>query len=189
MNVCLSILVILVSYLFIYLYLSKYRKNSDHLIDVLRKNVEYLENYKKQQEVDNLRKVIKLYSQLQIIMKLFKCDYTSFFRYTYNKRYVELYFLLAIDNNGIIIKELETEKLPVISSFITLNIMKNNNKKFDFMIVENIKDKSSFLYESFKFRGVKKLYYKNIYKDDIPFGGILLSYKDEKYKISRNWYQ
>jgi len=168
----------------VYIRQIRIKEISDELIKVLSKNIDFLTEFQKKQEIVHLKNTIKLYSQFQVILKISKCDYISFFKYDYSKRYVVLHFLLSIDEKGSIIQESMLDKLPATSNLLTLNILNSDGTDLHSISINNIKENDIKVYQIMKYRGVSKLYYQNVFKEEEnPLGFISISYKDENYEI------
>lgn len=168
----------------VYIRQIKHKIVSAELIKVLDKNIDFLTHFYRQQEVIHLKNTIQLYSQFQIILKISKCDFISFFKYDYTKRYVILHFLLSIDEKGIIVQESMLDKLPVTSNLLTLNIMKSDDNDLYSININEIKENDEKVYQVMKYRNISKIYYQNLFKDkDNPLGFISISYKDENFEM------
>ena len=172
-------LVILGLVIIIYLKQKEYKKNSDNLISILNTNVEFLTELHKKHAIMELKRAIDLYSQFQIVLKISKCDYVSFFKYDYSKRYILLHFILSIDNNGKIIHTDILDGLPVTADFKILNILKSDDKDLYFLTINEIKEKNDLF-----IKDINTIYYQNIFKNkENPFGFISLLYKNENYLL------
>jgi len=168
----------------IYIRQYKHKKVSDDLIKILSKNVDFLNDFYRRQEIIQLKNTIQLYSQFQVILKISKADYISFFKYDYSNKFVVLHFLLSVNDKGVILQDSKLEDLPVASSLVTLNIMKSDNNELYSILVDNVKEKDESVYNVMKRRGVNKMYYQNIYKEESnPLGYIALSYKNIDYVL------
>ena len=168
----------------IYIRQQKYKIVSNDLIKILSKNVDFLNDFYRRQEVIQLKSTIQLYSQFQVILKISKANYISFFKYDYSNKFVVLHFLLSINDKGVILQDSKLEDLPVASSLVTLNIMKSDNNELYSILVDEVKDKDESVYNVMKKRGVNKMYYQNIYKEELnPLGYIAISYKDGEYML------
>ena len=161
-----------------------YKRNSNELIKILSKNVDFLNIFYRKQELIQLKNSIQLYSQFQVILKISKANYISFFKYDYSNKFVVLHFLLSVNDKGVILQDSHLEDLPVASSLVTLNIMKSDNNELYSILVDEVKDKDETVYNVMKRRGVNKMYYQNIYKEEKnPLGYIAISYKDENFML------
>jgi hypothetical protein len=168
----------------IYIRQFKHKKVTDDFIKILNKNVDFLTELSRKQETIQLKNTIKLYSQFQVILKISKCDYISFFKYDYSKRYVILHFLLSTDEKGSIIQESMLDKLPATSNLLTLNIINSDDTDLHSINASEIREKDDKVYQIMKYRNISKMYYQNIFKDmDNPLGFIALSYIDENFII------
>lgn len=168
--------------LLIYYKQKEYKKNSDYLIDILNKNVEFLTELYKKQEVINLKKSIDLYSQFQIILKISKCDYVSFFKYDYSSRYIILHFILSIDSKGSIIQMNLLDNLPVTANLTILNILKSDDNDLYLLSPTEIEGKNDDLFDHLTEYGINSIYYQNVFNNrENPLGFISLAYKEENY--------
>lgn len=168
----------------VYIRQIKYKKVSDDLIKILNKNVEFLTEFSRKQETIQLKNTIKLYSQFQVILKISNCDFISFFKYDYSKRYIVLHFLLSIDDKGTIVQESMLDKLPATSNLLTLNIINSDDTDLHSIKASEIREKDDKVYQIMKYRGISKIYYQNLFKDkENPLGFISLSYKDENFDL------
>jgi hypothetical protein len=164
-------------------YEKKCKKISTLIEDDL-KILNTLNTLHKNQEIINLKKTIELYSQFQILLKISKCDYISLFKYDYTKKFVILHFLLSVDEKGVILQDSKLEDLPVASSVITLNIMRSDNDNLYSLLVDEVKEKDITIYNIMLKRGINKIYYQNIYKDEFnPLGYVAISYKNINYEL------
>ena len=181
------IFLLIITFLVILIYLKQFKSKrvSDNLIGILNKNVEFLTEYYRKQEIINLKRTIQLYSQFQIILKISQANYISFFKYDYSRKYVILHFLLSVDDKGTIVQESMLDKLPVTSNLLTLNIMRSDDNDLYSIDVNEIKEKDEKVYQVMKYRNISKMFYKNIYKDkENPLGFISISYQTENFKLS-----
>ena len=72
------------------------------------------------------------------------------------------------------------DKLPATSNILNLEILKSNSGELYDLRTETVKDVDMKVYQMLKYRGIKKLYFRNIKKSiDTPLGYIAFSYKDE----------
>ena len=162
------------------------KKHSDHIIDILGKNVEFLTELYKKQEVINLKKSIDLYSQFQIILKISKCDFVSFFKYDYSSRYIVLHFILSIDNKGSIVQMNILDNLPVTANMSILNILKSDDEDLYRLFPNEIEGKNDNLFKNLVSHGINSIYYQNIFKNrENSLGFISLAYKDENYILPK----
>jgi len=181
------IFLLIITFLVILIYLKQFKSKrvSDNLIGILNKNVEFLTEYYRKQEIINLKRTIQLYSQFQIILKISQANYISFFKYDYSRKYVILHFLLSVDDKGTIVQESMLDKLPVTSNLLTLNIMRSDDNDLYSIDVNEIKEKDEKVYQVMKYRNISKMFYQNIYKDkENPLGFISISYQTENFKLS-----
>jgi hypothetical protein len=180
-------LIITVLLLIVYIRQMRCKEISNNLIKILSKNVDFLTEYYKKQEIILLKNTIQLYSQFQIILKISKCDYVSFFKYDFSKRYIMIHFLLSVDDKGTIVQESVLDNLPATSNLLTLNIMKTDDKDLYSIKTSALKEKNEKTYEMIESRGIKKIYYQNVFKDkENPLGFVSISYKNEDYIISED---
>ena len=98
----------------------KKQKNSENLTNVLNKNIDLLLQFERKHEMNELKNNIQLYSLFQIVLKITKADYVSFFKYDFSQKCVVLNFILSIDDKGFIVQESELDDYPVASNFMTL---------------------------------------------------------------------
>jgi hypothetical protein len=168
----------------IYVKQKTYKKNSDNLIKILNSNVQFLNDLYKKHEVVELKKAIDLYSQFQIILKMSKCDYVSFFKYDYSKRYIVLHFILSVDSNGRIHHTDILDKLPLTANLSMLNILKSDDDDLYNLPINEIEGKNDDLLISLRNKGISTIYYQNIFKNkENPLGFVSLGYKTENYVL------
>lgn len=181
----LYIIIIIVLLYLVHTKIVKCRKNTENLIDILSKNINFLDNYYKNQEIIQLKKSINLYSKLQILLKVSNCDYISFFKYDYSKKFIMLNFLLSVSDNGTIIDESNIDGLPVSSDDVILKILDFYDKTgLSYLTLDNITD-NKFIDNLLIKNDVKKIYFKNIFKDkNIPEGFIIFCYKNHEYILN-----
>jgi len=176
--------IILMLVLVIYIKQQTYKKNSDGLIRILSNNVQFLTDLHRKQEVIDLKKAIDLYSQFQIILKISKCDYVTFFKYDYSKRHILLHFILSIDINGKIIHTDALDKMPLTANLSMLTILKSDDNDLYPLLLNEIEEKNYYMFKSIKNRGINTIFYQNIIKNkETPIGFISLGYKSENYII------
>jgi len=167
-------------------YFNRIRREKSYLelFKILSKNTEFLTEYQKKQEITQLKNTIKIYSQFQIILKISKCDFVTFFKYDYSNRYVILHFLLSIDSKGCIIQENSLDKLPISGNLLALNVLKSDDTDLYTLYTDEIKGKNDIVYHSTKEKGVNKIYYQNVFINrENPLGFITLSYKDKNFEL------
>ncbi|MCK9415759.1 tetratricopeptide repeat protein [Candidatus Dojkabacteria bacterium] len=156
----------------------KFEKMSNQLIVVLTRNVEFLNEIIKKKEIQEIKNIINIYSQCQVISKVANCDYVSFFKYDYSKKIVSLNFMLSVDKNGSMIYN---SLLYDIDNLLTLNLKFNYDDLY-FKNINEVEDNN--IVYVMKKNDISKFYYQNIYKDlNTPIGFIALSFKDDKYII------
>jgi hypothetical protein len=182
----LFISIIIVLYILAYFKQIRQNKSYTGLIEILSKNVDFLLEYHKKKEILELKNSIQLYTKFQIISKISKCDCVSFFKYDYSKRVVILDFVLGINSNGNIIQNSSLDKMPITSFLFTLNILKLDNNKLYSLRTEELKNKNIHLHTAIASKGINKIYYKNVYKEDKPFGIILISYENENIELEND---
>lgn len=177
-------LIILGLVFIVYLKQKEYKKGSDTLIKVLSENINFFTQLYKKQEVVNLKKSIDLYSQFQIILKISKCEFVSFFKYDYSNRYILLHFILSINSNGKIIQTSLLDNVPITANLDILNILKSDDNDLYLLSPNEIEGKNDSLYKNLKEREINTIYYQNIFRDkENPLGFISLSYTDESYDL------
>lgn len=157
----------------------KFEKMSNQLIEVLNRNVEFLNEMNKKKEIQELKNTIKIYTQCQVISKVANCDYVSFFKYDYSKENISLNFMLSVDKNGSMIHN--SLLYDMKNNLLTLNLKFN----YDDLYFKNINEiENNNIVYVMKKNNVSKFYYQNIYKDlDTPIGFIALAFNDDKYII------
>ncbi len=166
----------------IYIKQKTYKKNSNNLIKILNNNVQFLTDLYKKHEVIELKKAIDLYSQFQIILKMSKCDYISFFKYNYSKKYIILHFVLSIDNKGSIIQTSILDNLPVTANLSILNILKSDDNDLYLLEPNYFEGKNDAMFKNLKDKNINTIYYQNVFKNkETPLGFISMSYKDKGY--------
>lgn len=163
----------------------KCQKNADSLIEILSKNVNFLDNYYKIHEIQYLKRTIELYAKLQVLLKISKCDYVSFFKYNYTKNFIMLNLLLSTDNFGNIVEESELNNLPLSSNDFLLKILNCYGPDLCSIVLDDVSE-NKFVHELLLKHKVNKIYFKNIFKDTIPDGFILFCFKDKNVSISED---
>ena len=179
-------LVSIIMILSLVFYINRIRREKTYsdLFKLLSKNAEFLAEYQKKQEIIQLKNTIKIYSQFQIILKISKCDYITFFKYDYSNRYVILHFLLSMDSKGCIIQENSLDKLPISGNLLALNVLKTDDTDLYTLYTDEMKGKNDIVYHSTKEKGINKIYYQNVFVNkDNPLGFITLSYKDTNFEL------
>jgi len=180
------LLYLLIGLSFIYSY-SNFKSNNkikNKLGPTLDKNVEILNNiYNKYQSVD-IKKNIKLFTQFNILAKVSKCDYITFLKYDYMNRYISMNFQFTLDQKSIVEDTLLYE---VGHNLLTVDILKFDQDDLHYFLLNDIKNKNTKIYQAMIHKGTKKIYYQNVYKDNMkePYGIITISFKDDLYTIPR----
>lgn len=174
----------------IYIYYRQIRCKEIHneIIKVLNKNVDFIIEYNKKQEINTLKNTIQLSSYLQIILKIAKSDYITFFKYDYSQKYVKLDFITSMSSDGTIIQNSILDHIPVTSNILLLDIIKSDDKDFYCSTDSEVKEKNNIVSEVLEKREVKKVYYQNVFKQnlDTPVGFITLAYKDENSTLAES---
>jgi hypothetical protein len=177
-------IIILGIVIMIYIKQKIYKKTSDNLINALSKNLFFFTELNKKQEIVNLKNSIDLYSKFQVILKISKCDYISFFKYDYSNRYIVLHFILSIDNNGTIIQTNILDKLPITANLSILNILKSDDEDLYLLPLSDIESKNDNFFRHLSNNGINTIYYQNVFKyKETPLGFISLAYKNKNYII------
>ena len=135
--------------------------------------------YKKRTKISkDIRKTLKIYSAIRRIMKISNADFIAFFNYNVDddKHFIttELMLLMDKDEN---INDMSYERLPVSINPYSLKVFNTKDEN----IYELYKD-DNFRNERNIFDNTFKIYYQNIYNNDLPSGYMLLSYEKE-YKM------
>lgn len=168
----------------IYIKQKTYKKNSDDLINILSNNIQFLTDLNKKHEIVELKRAIDLYSHFQIILNISNCDYISFFKYDYSKRYILLHFILSVDSNGKIHHTDILDKLPITANLPMLNILKSDDDDLYILSLYEIEGKNDDLLISLRNKGINTIYYQNIFKNkENPLGFVSLGYKTENYVL------
>lgn len=184
----LFIFMMLILFLFVYIRQKNCKKVSNDLFKFLNKNLEFLTEVQRKKMIIELKNSIKVYSKFQIIQKISKADYISFFKYNYSKKYIELIFIFSIDYKGTIIQNSEFDKYPISGRLLALDILKTDSwddlceleKNNDLSILE----KNDNIFQIMKNKGLNKCYYQNIFKEkDAPTGFFTIGYKNEDFEI------
>lgn len=150
---------------------------SEKLLDLIKKNNDLLDICIKKNNDKKVINSISVYNKLLTILKISNANSVMLFKYNYNKKFILFNFLLSINNDDELYNENITYELPVTSNKIVLDILESNNSE-----LRQKKVKNKILSQS-----PAKIYYKNIYKDNLyPYGFIILSYKDFYYNISND---
>lgn len=178
------LLTILVVLFFIYNKQKKCEKISDEFLQISSKNIDFVSKLFDKIEISIIKNNIQLVSYFQIILKISKSDYISYFKYYYSQKQIKLKFMVSLESNGNIIQNSILDNLPITSNILLLDILKSDNNIYS-ITDSQIEEKNNIVYEVLKKREIKKIYYYNIYKNNINFpdGFLILSYKDEKYEL------
>lgn len=179
---CSFLLTILVILIFFYFRQKKCKKISNDFLQIFSKNVDFITNLYEKLEVSNLKNNIQLSAYFQIILKISKADYITFFKYDYTQNHVvKLDFITSMDYNGTIIQNSILDQLPITSNILLLDIIKSDDKDIYFITDSQVKERNNVVYDVLEKREIKKVYYHNIYKQnrELPIGFIAISYKDE----------
>jgi hypothetical protein len=178
------LIILLVSCYIVY---KKKRKNVESLNNVLNKNIELLNYFERKHELRELKNSIQLYSLFQIVLKITKADYVSFFKYDYSKKFLPINFILTINSEGKAVQKSLLDNIPAASNLLTLDIIKCDDKDLYPKYVDDIKSQTDYIYDAYCAKDLKKLYYQNIFKDsDKPIGFIIFSYKDKDFILSED---
>lgn len=183
------LLISIIIFLCFFAYYDQIKQNKSHreIIVILNKNIDFLLEYYKRDEITQIRNDIQLYSCFQIISKISKCDYVSLFKYDYSKRYIILHLLLLMDNNGNIIKEKIFEDLPITGELLRFDMLNIDDSINSLCIDNNMIDDNVHIHTIIESKGINKIYYQNIFKNDInPFGIISISYKDKGFELTED---
>lgn len=176
----LSISIVLVLFVTSYYKYKRCKKSSEILITFLSKNIDFLTDFYKKQEIVNLKNNIKLYSKFNIITKISKCDYITYFRYDYSHRYISLRFIFSLDINNNLTKDNILDEVPIAGDILKTNLLNKDDSDLSVVYSDDLKENFGLVYKALLNRDIKKLYYHNIFKhDDKPLAFIVLSYKDE----------
>lgn len=175
-------LIVLLS-LIIYIYFShvKCEKISVQVIEILSKNVNFLNELYKKKEAIEIGKNIKIYSQFKIIAKVAKCDFISFFKYDYTKQQAILDFIFTLDDKSIVD---DTLLYGIGVNILALNSFKFESNDIYYYDIDDMKIENVNIYRSMIYKGTNRVYYQNIYTNsDNPIGLVAISYKDKSYII------
>jgi hypothetical protein len=172
---------VLVILLFVHFRRIKYKETSSELVKILEKNIDLLIQLYKKQEIVTLKNNIKIYSMFQIILKIAKADYITFFKYDYTTRKVLLDFILSIDANGSFIQNSVFDNLPMTA----ISFLNVDDKDLYTSVTKDFQESNRIIYDVLVLRKIEKVYYQNIFKDTTnPVGFIVISYKNINYIIS-----
>jgi hypothetical protein len=185
--ILLNILTLVITIFFLillYLKQNNCNKLSNELVNILEKNIKFIDEFSKKQEIIQLKNTINIYSKFQVILKISKADYISFFKYDYSKRFIVLHFIISVDEKGYIIHKSALDDLPISSNLLTLNIIQSKDKDLYTLNIDELDCKNHTAYDMMCRKGINKIYYQNIFKNkENPFGFIVLSYKDKNFKL------
>lgn len=175
------ILFILILLIKVFIKHEKCKKRSEELIGFLMKQIDFLTELNRKQEIIQLKKSILLYTDFQVVLKMCNCDFISFFKYDYSQKYLGLHFLLTIDNTGTLLHDSVLYDLPLTGGLLTLDILNSNRYDIGELNIELVKTLSENLYDVINRREINKIYYKNVYKYEAsnPIGFIAFSFKDK----------
>lgn len=155
-------------------------KNCDKVIRTLDANLDLLNLVYEKQHHGDLRKMIELYSNVQMILKLTESSFISLFRYDYSKKYIILHFMFSINKTGEIIHESYLDNLPATSNMLNLEIMKSSEDKLHTLFVDDIKDVDIKIYQNMRVRNIHKIYFKNLMNGiDSPIGYVSFCYEND----------
>jgi hypothetical protein len=162
----------------------KQLKNEKIFIDLykfLEKNFGYLGEVYKRKIESELRNSIHVFSQFQIIQKISNADYVTFFKYNYSKRIVELDFIFSLDRSGRMVQDSIFNNITLTGNLLTLDAFRSINCDLCDLDLCEFENKCPEIYGFMTQRELKKIYFKNIFKDDkkeTPIAFIVISYKD-----------
>jgi hypothetical protein len=131
----------------------------------------------KEQRLIDLKKELRIFTQIQNILKISNALYVSIFKYQYNKTYLSLNFLFTLKNDGSIIYDSYLDKLPVTSNILNLKIL--DSDRLNSILIDELKLIDTDMYKLHKYKKIEKLYFKTIKRTDRHLGYLSLSYKDE----------
>jgi hypothetical protein len=166
----------------IWLYVKKEncKKNSEGLINILNKNIDFLDKLYKNREIFYIKNALHLYSKFQQILLVSKSNYINFFKYDYSQRYVILHFIISLDDKGFIIQRNMFDNIPSESNLLSIDLLKSDDSDLHSLYTTDLEYKHENIYKILKEHNINKVYYQNIYKEkDKPFGFVLLSYCDD----------
>lgn len=174
-----SVIFILIVY--IYFCHAKCKKISIQVIDILSKNIIFLNELYKKKEALEIGKNIKIYSQFKVIAKVAKCDYISFFKYDHTKDQSILDFVFTLEGESFID---DTLLYSLGMNVLALDSFKFKSNDLYYYNIDDMKYENINIYRAMKYKGTNKVYYQNIYIDsDNPTGLVAISYKDISYII------
>ena len=168
-----------------YIKLKNCKITSKNLSMIINKNEVLIDRIYKNCEVIKLKNNIELFSNIQIISKISKANYISFFKYNYSKKYVSLDFIFSVDDKGMVVKNSILDEIPVSDGLLSMDIMRHN-KNLDYIDIDTIKNRNTSIFNILLTKGINKIYYQNIFKNDnLPFVFVVFSYNTYDYIIER----
>jgi len=176
-NFAIFVNLILISFMYIKFIRSK---RCELAIKFLNKNLDLLYEVYRKQYSNDLKKMVELYSEIQTILKISESSSISLFRYNYAKSYIILQFMFCVNKNGEIQHQSFMDKLPATSNMLNLEILKSDSNNLHNLKTEIIKDVDMKAYQLLKHRGVEKIYFRNIRKNESsPLGYVVFSYQND----------
>jgi len=158
------------------------KKSTHNLLGLLDRQIDVIKEYSRKIKSEDFKNMIELYSKFQMILKISKSNYVSFFRYDYSKRFIVSHFMFSISEKGEITHESNNPNLPVTSNILLLNFLHSDSKDLYRIGISDFSPKS--LEGLDMYRGINTMYYQNVYKDDdtsIGYGYVIISYTDENH--------
>lgn len=165
----------------------KSQKVSNELYNFLDKNLEFLNTMHRKKVAAQIKNSLEVYLQFQIIQKITKADYITFFKYDYSKKYVGLNFMFSIDANGSMIQNSIFEDLSLTGNLLTMDVFKSINCDLCDLKLNDFEHKCPEIHGFMKQKEVHKIYFRNIFKDqnhESPVAFIVVSYKDANHILS-----
>jgi len=181
----LLILIPVVFFLILFSKLFKLEKLFGSMSIFLDKNMEILNRAYRVRVAEELKKSLSILIKFQIIQKISKSNYLTFYKYNYSQKYIELDFDFSI-RDGVLVDNTPFEKILLSGDILTLDFFKKINCEFCELNIDELEFCEKGIYQSIKDGNITKIYYKHIFnKNDKynPVAIVFMSYKDCDFEL------
>ena len=180
----LIVLIMCLLFLFVYSKQKKCKIVYNNLYNFINKNIDFLTEIHHKQIANELQNSIKIYSKFQVIQKISKSDYLSFFKFDSN---LNFNYLFLIDNKGNIVQHSNFDKFIITEELKKSKVIKNNSEELLCIELNNINENENFdnISSIIKSRELNKFYYKNLFNEKTT-GFFVLSYKDKEFVLDED---